>query len=461
MHRRHKQIAWLVTTISTVGLFLCLACAREVEAPVSTGPSQSHALQAKKKRADAPKVLPTMALSAWPDLARPGETVTITCSGIDDEQALSLRFFLRTDPCGGTLEALRNQALYKAPEGCRGGRIVVEAVSGAASAQASFHVSGDGSDVGSLMLYPKAGDIPTSPVQLHWDRTFARKDSLTMSVDVLRQGRPVLALPGLAPDAELQLDLPPSPELTTMRVCAGGTCQSAELKVFKRRPVQLWDAGLLLDDFAVVGKNRLGGAVEPLDPESFTRLVQGKVVGPTSITAYYLAVEYHRSPAQKSQGFRETLSRGNGFPLETTGFRRLSLWLRPGPLNEMPGPIVLELKAPSGQTWRRKITHRGDWWQEHSIDLAPFNQRYSRAVALSLFVDDERTTLPAGTFCVASVQFIPAGASLIDRVDPSLLPPTPEIEATPDRDTTDSDQTQASSASQRSRWEEAEGSDAR
>jgi hypothetical protein len=445
-----------------LGLVVLLACAREAEVPLSTGPSQTRVVHEKKKKTDGPKVLPTMTLAAWPDLARPEESVTVTCSGIDDEQALSLRFFLRTDPCGGTLVIDKNQAIYRAPVGCRGGRIVVEAISGAATAQAAFHISGDGSDVGSLMLYPKAGDIPFSPVQLHWDRTFARKDSLTMSVEILRQGKVVLSLPGLPPDAELQLDLAPSPELTTARVCAGGTCQSADLKVFKRRPVQTWDAGLLLDDFGTPGKNRLGGAVEPLDPESFTRLVQGRVVsGLSGTTSNYLAVEYHRSPEKKPQGFRQTLSRGNGFPLETTPYRRLSLWLRPGPLSEMPGPVVLELKAPTGQTWRRKITHRGDWWQEHSVDLTPFNQRFSRAVALSVFVDDERTSFPAGTFCVASIQFVPAGANLIDRVEIPTIPAPLETAPEIDQDSIETPETEAPGRARAPQWETPEDTDAR
>jgi hypothetical protein len=441
---------------------MLFACAREAELPLSTGPSQARGVHQKKKKTDSPKVLPTMTLAAWPDLARPEEPITVTCSGIDDEQALSLRFFLRTDPCGGTLEINQHQATYRAPAGCRGGRIVVEAVSGAASAQADFHISGDGSDVGSLMLYPKAGDLPISPVQLHWDRTFARKDSLTMSVEILRQGRAVLSLPGLPPDAELQLDLAPSPEATTVRICAGGTCQSADLKVFKRRPVQTWDAGLLLDDFATPGKNRLGGSVEPLDPESFTRLVQGRVVsGALGTTAHYLAVEYHRSPEKKPQGFRQILSKGHGFPLETTPYRRLSLWLRPGPLSEMPGPLVVELKAPTGQTWRRKITHRGDWWQEHSLDLTPFNQRFSRAVALSVFVDDAHTSFPAGTFCVASIQFVPAGASLIDRVEIPSVPEPPEIESESDQDLVETPETESPGRALSTQWETPEDSDAR
>ncbi|MBM4371654.1 MAG: hypothetical protein FJ098_08370, partial [Deltaproteobacteria bacterium] len=352
-------------------------------------------------------------LTFWPDLGKPGERVTVEARAIPEDASLAeLAFRCVADPCGGELVQDGVRAEYRIPRSCEGGRIIVEAALPLGDGEelvrnVSFRVEGLEDSSGSLMLWPQERAFLTSPVQVAWDRTFVRKERLDINLRIERRGETVVYLPGLDAESELELDLAASPEPTDVEMCAGGgTCQKVRVNVFRRRAIELPALALVVDDFAVPDANRLGGRRLAAGSPERVRFRPGRIWRPDGgDPVRYLAVEYHRSPEGVEQGLAETLGPdGQACPL--AGHPVLSLWLRPGPLNKMPGPINVRLVSRSGEVWTRRVTHRGPYWEEHRVDVSRFVNRVGGAVRLELTVDETRAQVPAGTFHVGPLAFV-------------------------------------------------------
>jgi len=400
-----------------MALMALLGCAGEDDgtavrpgAPARPGRRQSAA-------APDPCGVRDLQITSWPDLGKPGGEVYLRVRPIPEDADISeLRFLLVADPCGGVLDQSGSEAVYRIPKSCSGGRITIEAAvpqrHEETAKRLSFRVEGEENDTGSLMLWPEDRAKVVSPIQVAWDRTFVRKEELGIALRVERRGETVIYLRGLGAEEEVELDVPASPEPAWLEMCAGAeNCQKVRLRVFTRRAVESHPMALVVDDFSLHGANRIGGRRGTVGGSTRVKLRRGEIRGvvdgePTK----YLAVEYHRSPDGSPQGLEETLApAGEARSLRSNPI--LSVWLRPGPLNEMPGPVMVRLTDGSGETWTRRIHHRGASWQEHKVDVGRFVRRYGAAVKLDLYIDEEHGRIPAGTFNVGPIAFLSRAAA--------------------------------------------------
>ena len=371
-------------------------------------------------------------ITSWPDLGMAGGEVTFEVHPIPVDASLDdLTFRLVADPCGGTLSQDGNRAVYHIPKSCRGGRFTIEVAvprSGDELAKSfSFRVEGEESNTGSLMLWPEERASVISPIQVAWDRTFVRKEELGIDLRVKRRGETVADLRGLDAEAEVELDVPASPEPTWLEMCAGaGNCQKVRLNVFRRRAVDTPRMALVVDDFSMPAANRLGGRRGPVGGSKRVKFRRGRIwASPEVEPTRYLAVEYHRSPDGSPQGVDETLA-PEGEARSLRAHPILSLWLRPGPLNVMPGPIIVRLTSRSGDTWTRRVNHRGARWEEHRVDVGRFIRKYGAATRLELYIDEERGRIPAGTFHLGPISFLSAAVAAAPSDEESKVRPEPD-----------------------------------
>ncbi len=372
--------------------------------------------------------------TSWPDLGKPGGDVTLQVRPIPEDADLSaMRFRLVADPCGGDLEQDGLKAVYHIPKNCGGGRITVEAAvprgAGETAKRFSFRVEGEDHDTGSLMLWPEEKSKVVSPIQVAWDRTFVRKEELGIDLRVERRRETVVFLRNLNAEAEVELDVPASPEPTWLEMCAGAdNCQRVRLRVHTRRAIEAHRMALVVDDFSLPEANRIGGRRATVGGSTRVKLRRGEIKAVDGAEpTRYLAVEYHRSPDGSPQGLEETLApQGEARSLRAHPF--LSIWLRPGPLNEMPGPVMIRLTDREGEQWTRRINHRGASWQEHRVDIGRFVRRFGKATKLELYIDEARGRIPAGTFNVGPITFLSrATAEAPEDTGPKAPPePVPE-----------------------------------
>ena len=419
------------TLLIALGLLVVLGCAGEDdETAVRSGaPAQPHL---------RPSVAPTelggareLHITSWPDLGKPGGEVTLQVRPIPEDADLSaLRFRLVADPCGGALLQDGIRAVYRIPRDCGGGRFTVEAAvprgDGETSRQFSFRVEGEDSDTGSLMLWPEEKAKVIAPIQVAWDRTFVRKEELGIDLRVERRGETVVSLRGLGAEEEVELDVPASPEPTWLEMCAGAdNCQTVHLSVFTRRAIVPHRMALVVDDFTLPEANRIGGRRGTVGGSTRVKLRPGEIRGAAGEEPIrYLAVEYHRSPDGSPQGIEETLApAGESCSLRAHPF--LSLWLRPGPLNKMPGPVMIRLTDRLGKTWTRRINHRGPSWEEHRVDIGRFLKISGSATTLEIYIDEERGRIPAGTFHVGPIAFLSRATATAPVDDGPKAPPEP------------------------------------
>ncbi len=376
-------------------------------------------------------------ITSWPDLGKPGGEVTLQVRPIPEDADLSeLGFRLVADPCGGTLEQDGAKAVYRVPKDCRGGRMTVEAAvprgDGETAKSFSFRVEGEDNDTGSLMLWPEEKAKVVAPIQVAWDRTFVRKENLGIDLRVERRGETVVYLRNLGAEEEVELDVPASPEPTWLEMCAGtDNCQKVHLGVFTRRGITAHRMALVVDDFTLPESNRIGGTRGTVGGSTRVKLRRGEIRGgaegePTR----YLAVEYHRSPDGSPQGVEETLApAGESRSLRAHPF--LSIWLRPGPLNEMPGPVMVRLTNGDGEEWTHRVHHRGRSWEEHRVDVGRFVGGVGAATKLELYIDEERGRIPAGTFNVGPIAFLSRSAAEAPADTGPAAPPEPEDDDPP------------------------------
>lgn len=420
-----------IIILVTTGLAL-LGCSGDEDGDVvrSGAPAKNH------RRQPAAGVDPggarELQITSWPDLGKPGSEVTLQVRPIPEDADLSaLTFRLVADPCGGTLEQDETKAVYHIPKDCRGGRMTVEAAvprgAGETAKRFSFRVEGEDNDTGSLMLWPDEKAKVVAPIQVAWDRTFVRKEELGIDLRVERRGETVVYLRNLGAEEEVELDVPASPEPTWLEMCAGAdNCQKVRLNVFTRRAIEPHRMALVIDDFSLPQANRIGGRRGTVGGSTRVKLRRGEIQsGGEAEPTRYLAVEYHRSPDGSPQGVEETLApEGESRSLRSHPF--LSIWLRPGPLNEMPGPVMIRLTDRKGETWTRRIHHRGKSWQEHRVDVGRFVRRFGAATKLELYVDEERSRIPAGTFNVGPITFLSRSAAEAPEDKGPAAPPEPE-----------------------------------
>ena len=421
------------TTLFMVMISLAiLGCAGDDEGTVvrSGAPAQPHIRQpaVPSEVAGARE----LKITSWPDLGKPGAEVTLQVRPIPEDADLSaLKFRLVADPCGGDLVQDGPKAVYQIPKNCGGGRITVEAAvpngTRETAKRFSFRVEGEDGDSGSLMLWPEDRGKVVSPLQVAWDRTFVRKEELGIDLRVERRKETEVYLRGLGAEAEVELDIPSSPEPTWLEMCAGAdNCQKVRLNVFTRRAITPHRMALVVDDFSLPETNRIGGQRRTVSGSTRVKLRRGEIrSGGEEEPVRYLAVEYHRSPDGSPQGLEETLApTGEARSLRSHPF--LSIWLRPGPLNKMPGPVMVRLTDRDGDTWTRRINHRGSFWQEHRVDVGRFVKRFGAATKLELYIDEERGRIPAGTFHVGPIAFISRAAATAPEDKGPKAPPEPE-----------------------------------
>ncbi|MFH1530402.1 MAG: hypothetical protein ABIK09_06665 [Pseudomonadota bacterium] len=400
------------TLLAAVLALLLLGCSGEDE---TTAVHSGAPVQPRLRQPALPLDLGgarDLQITSWPDLGKPGGEVVLQVRPIPEDADLTdLLFRLVADPCGGALDQDGTKAVYHIPKSCRGGRITVEAAVPRGDEETlrsfSFRVEGEGDEMGSLMLWPEEKATVVSPIQVAWDRTFVRKEELGIDLRVVRRGETVVALRGLGAEEEVELDVPASPEPTWLEMCAGAdNCQKVRLSVFARRAIVPHRMALVVDDFSLPEANRIGGRRGTVSASTRVKLRQGEIRGSgAEEPTRYLAVEYHRSPDGSPQGLEETLApAGESCSLRAHPF--LSIWLRPGPLNEMPGPVMVRLTSRDGETWTRRVNHRGASWEEHRVDIGRFVQRFGSATKLELYIDEERARIPAGTFHVGPIAFL-------------------------------------------------------
>ncbi len=347
-------------------------------------------------------------VSYWPDVGQPGGSVTIEVNPAPADSN-QLEFRLVSDPCGGRLERTDNVAKYLIPLGCSGATIellVSLSLPGYEphTKTVTFGIAGINANTGSLLLAPGSRVKVSSPIPLAWDRTLAIKEDLLLKVMVHRMGEAVMVLENLDPREEIELDVKASPENSTLSLCAGQfACQEVDLRVYHRSSQLIEGDHKTLADFR--SKELFeNGVFSLIDPTGRLEVNQGRVVSPTGIsTAGYLAMSYRRDSAARPQGIRLVFP-GRG--VKIGDYSHLEVWLRPGPLHRMPGPLLVRMAGPSGVSDEKRIRKTGRSWSPHRIDLSRYKRKAGILSSLTIVVDESRVAHPAGILKIGQLVLV-------------------------------------------------------
>ena len=175
---------------------------------------------------------PALHLMVYPDMAVPGKEVVVEAEVVPElpPEKMTLTFRLASDPCNGELDVEGMRAVYEVPPDCRGSKIVIEARLVTDEGERRQSVGLDikkGSFMDSIVLkYPSPGQRVASPIPVWWDRTLYanRNERIAFTVEV--HNALVLKTEEFAPDAVIELDVPPSPEKVFLTAkTSGGTVE--------------------------------------------------------------------------------------------------------------------------------------------------------------------------------------------------------------------------------------------
>jgi hypothetical protein len=370
---------------------------------VTTGavprPSASAGTQADDPVPVPAAAAPSIKLRVYPDMAVPGSTVAIEAQLVPPVIAEEPKVSFRTvqDPCDGEIVQDGYRAEYKVPAKCHGSAIVVEVAVTGSFGELTRSVKLDikkSIRLESVVISsPQPNERVASPVLLLWDRTLYENRKETLSFRTTRGGKTILQTRDFTPDAIVELDVPPSPDpLTLHATVAGGSTETATLRVFERVAPQSPPGGLVLDRFDSPDGNASGAARKILTTGGQVVAGMGTRVTPQGEGSFFYMGYHVRKASRMERG--ETVMGIEEEVLDssatTATYDTLRVWLKGDPVHGFTTPVYVEVAGSFGHSRKFKIVRMRPQWTEFRFPLkGPLRSPEDRVRKVRVFVDSK------------------------------------------------------------------------
>jgi len=339
-------------------------------------------------------------------MAVPGKEVVLEAEVMpgDPTGTRKVTFVAVSDPCEGELVQDGARAVYHVPPKCRGSGITLECRVTGPFGQLAKAVTMDikkSAHMESVVInYPMPGNRVWAPIYIGWDKTLYQNRVETLSFSVKRRKHIILETMQFAPDAMVELDIPPSPDPVVLTARAsGGSTETALLRVFDRKAPEWSSNVLLIDSFALADINSL-------EEERIVLNDGGKVVLGAGVRVSaegernFLYMKYHVSKAARYSkknarlGVKEMVRMRSA---TKAAYKNVRVWLRGEPARQPAAPVYVEVVGSKGSRRTFKIVRLRETWRQYYFPLNKALRKAGESVReVSIFLDAKDVMPPLG-----------------------------------------------------------------
>jgi hypothetical protein len=259
-----------------------------------------------------------------------------------------------------------------------------------------------------------------SPIPVWWDRTLYanRNERIAFTVEV--HNALVLKTEEFAPDAVIELDVPPSPEKVFLTAkTSGGTVERSDLRVHERVLPGWESSAFVLDTFGSLKATSLGGKRGVIEEGGSISLALGSRVGAAQRTGF-VVMEYRISKASLRLGKKPARA---GIELEVPvaaplrDFQSLVLWARGDPVRGPASPVYIQVTGSAGTTRTFEIRRLKEDWKAFSFKLHGIPGKGQSIRRVAVFVEAREVLPPNGTIMLGGLYLVPTPVTYPEPVN--------------------------------------------
>jgi len=361
---------------------------------------------------------PVVKLKVYPDMAVPGAEVVIEAQLVPPvlSETPAIKFAAIQDPCEGEVTQDGQRAVYKVPAKCRGSKIVIEATASGTFGESRETVSLDikkSIRIESVVIsYPQPNERVVSPVLLLWDRTLYENRKETLSFRASRGNETVLQTRDFAPDSIVELDVPPSPDPLILHASvAGGSAETASLRVFERVLPERPGGAMLIDSFDKPDVNSLGEPRGLLTTGGEALTGMGARVAADGEHPFLYMVYHVRkgSRMERGQTVMGIVEEIRDSTATAANYETLRVWLRGDPVRGFSTPVYVEVQGAFGSKRAFKIVRLRPTWTEFRFPLNGVLRSGGKdwVRKVSVYVDSKDVYPPLSTVMFGGMYLVP------------------------------------------------------